>query len=541
MSYYFHLMRNSINSNNRGITPNPPQLLRTPGTTMGNMPSQPVWTNHRFLGWFDTSGPTGGNQLTSTARVPDRNTTYYARWEATVTFDADGGLVRSDNGQWVGSFERRVVVGARTTLPTVLSPSAFGNNSANGLNNNISNAELDEIFRNIDNSEANFEASSTIISGWFGLLGILLGQPNDEIPVHESHLLVARWTPQRHVDVRGPRVIECFGRNGYVDISGLGDQDIIACVGMNLPIVPIWDFVHITGNDFAIKNDTTGQYLTETNGNLRHEARLSGTGTNYSNRQRWRLHEMPDGSFRIQNLSNTSLYIQEGGIIPPPHFGNSTGLTLATLNTNHNRQRWWVGNVWRSYSNFVGFYPGIVNIYTRPIGEQPDGFNFEQRMSVARSTWRDALDVAFVNTINTENSHIMAYGGRRHDIIRHINWPFVPEHTLGTTFPPRAGEHAVQSGTIYAGGADRTVMKFIGTGTLGTRIAVYTDNSQSQQNDIGLATFAAIHELGHALGYFGHSTSSGDLMYRFPSFFPREELRSAEREHLRQIYRMFRD
>jgi len=164
----------TFNSNNRGITSNPAPLTRTPGTTMGAMPSQPVWTGHHFLGWFDTSGPTGGNQLTSTARVPDRNTTYYARWEATVTFDALGGSILPPGAP----NQIRAVVGSRITLPGLTPPTNLGRG--------FDDAELDGMI--------DIEPSSMIIlNGWFGLNGVFIGNPNDPVEIHENLQLRAIW------------------------------------------------------------------------------------------------------------------------------------------------------------------------------------------------------------------------------------------------------------------------------------------------------------------------------------------------------------
>ena len=116
----------------------------------------------------------------------------------TVTFDADGGLVRNDSGNWVAGFERRVPAGTRTILPPLLPPTSLGG----GYNDDITDAELDEMFRSISDrgigdSETNFETNSIITTGWFGgLFNALLGQPEEEVFVHEDLWLRARWMQQ---------------------------------------------------------------------------------------------------------------------------------------------------------------------------------------------------------------------------------------------------------------------------------------------------------------------------------------------------------
>ena len=131
--------------------------------------------------------------------------------------------------------------------------------------------------------------------------------------------------------VRGPRVIECFGRNGYVDLRGSATSTNIECVSRSSAERPIWNFVHQYDNVFTIRNETTGRYFTESNGDLRHEASISGAN---SDRQHWLLIPQPGGSFRIHSVSNDTLYVQEGAHIPL----TSPNITLASRNTSHNRQ-----------------------------------------------------------------------------------------------------------------------------------------------------------------------------------------------------------
>lgn len=78
-------------------------------------------------------------------------------------------------------------------------------------------------------------------------------------------------------------------------------------------------------------------------------------------------------------------------------------------------------------------------------------------------------------------------------------------------------------------------------------MAVFSDSggltSIGDSRNIDFATMTAMHELGHALGYMGHSPNSNDVMRgNIPVTMrnPNETLNPAEREHLRQVYRNFR-
>jgi len=118
-----------------------------------------------------------------------------------------------------------------------------------------------------------------------------------------------------------------------------------------------------------------------------------------------------------------------------------------------------------------------------------------------------------------------------------ITWPTPLGAFYGMFLPPREGDFVESAGTIQAGGIYRPVFRFTGSGDTGLIITVFTGSTRN----INFATMTAIHELGHALGYYGHSPNSNDVMAATPPLFsPPETLNPAELEHLRQIYRRFR-
>jgi len=329
------------------------------------------------------------------------------------------------------------------------------------------------------------------------------------------------------VGLAGNQVIECFERRGYADVSS-STTTTIECVSANNAQRPVWLFVHITENIYAIRNETTGRYMTDAGMFVSHAARISGTGLNYDNRQRWNLVAENSGSFRIRSVSSPSLYITENA-----HTGlNTPTLMLSMLNTSHNRQRWWIGPIWHSDEDEVGFWRERINIQTQTLGTQPDGFNFAQRMTTARDAWGIQLGITFSDVNDSTDANIRAYGGSRIDFLQAVRIPF-DFSVAGVAFVFESGVEEVD--TIQAGGITRTVERFIGIGDNANIIAVFSGNNN-------FATMTAIHELGHALGYFGHSPNSNDVMRATaPLFFPNETLNPAELEHLRQIYRTFRN
>ena|GEM_PF-4564728 len=577
--------------NANGGTPDTTTLSRQPGLTISTLPVTPTRAGFTFAGWFNTSAATGGTQITANTVVPNANTTYWARWTAnqnvTVTFNANGGSVSpaSRNIQagttvgtlptptrtgftFVGWFTAQTG-GTQVTANTVVNGNVTYWARWTANIESVNSATISGTPRVGSVLTANVSFTGTVqspvltfqwqryagsgvwrdISGVRGrgqsftpteadaneFIRVVVGGTGVNVTTAQS---ISPWVRIQR-QVTGIQVIECFGRNGYVDVFGSETATTVQCVGSRSVRRPIWEFVHITGDIYAIRNETTGRYLTETNGNLRHEARISGSGINYNNRQRWHLIGENGGWFRIRSVSSPSMYITEGAHI----LGNNPNLSLSALNTGNNRQRWWIGHIWHTDGRaaceitgeeWAGFWRGPINIQSRTIGEQQPGFNFRARMDFARNVWAVPLDITFIDVYNGDeiapNAHIRAYGGTRFEIWRETGWDVVNPTLLGIAdFGSR-----VFVGTIHAGGADRRIYRFVGTGSRSNIMAVFSGNNER-------ATMAAIHELGHALGYWAHSPTPDNTMYRgTTSSNNHNELRPAEIEHLRQIYRMFR-
>jgi len=401
--------------------------------------------------------------------------------------------------------------------------------------------------------------------GWLAVSGsgdpaspltISVVQPNDTGIRRTATVIVRAGSQTRSltitqlpapVTIRETNVIDSF-RGGYLDVGSMTTSTIRWNVSGARVEMPIWSFVHVVENVFAIRNYTTGRYFTVTNQNIRHEVRISGSGTTYDDRQLWRLIPSADGTYRIRSVLN-DLYVTEG-------FAD---IMLSIRNTSNNSQLWRIGYIWHvaaryandpAIANWVGFWgPGAINIWVEPVGIEPDGFNFVDRMDIARNAWVNALGITFRDATE-ETANIRAYGGHRGEIQRHLDrdTPFNPNtQRFGVAFEDGVVDPINgRVGTIQAGGVTRNVFRFSGTGSRAMIMAVFTDNGVPgtyDQRNIDFATMTAMHELGHALGYIGHSPNSSDVMLGvIPRTMrnPNERLNPAEVEHLRQIYRNFR-
>jgi len=549
----------TFNANAAGVANPAPRTLPA-GNRLGTLPT-PVRNGHIFAGWF--TAQTGGVQV-NVNTVVNNNVTYWARWNTRVTLNVNGGtgapnFIDVPSGQAIGNGlptptrAGHIFVGWYTLQPALFSDddlymvdgeaaftedyvSALGNDlmlenrityEESLTNEDVLDAEAEAYFESIMSASASFINANTFV-------------------VNGATTLHASWTTPSLI--RGTKVIECFCHTRYIDIHTSATSTTIESAGKSVAERPIWNFVYQGNNIYAIRNDTTGRYFTESNGNLNHSTRISRAGESYDDRQLWFLIAQSNGAYRIRSVSNNTLYVAEG----------THTLILARRNNNNDRQLWRVGFIWHvdsryendpALANWVGYWDGTIYMWTVAVGPQPAGFNFGTRMTTARNAWRGALGVRFDDATRIANANIRAYGGHREDIQSHLerSTPFPPnDFRYGITWENTASTRDPQTGrrgTILAGGVTRNVFRFTGTGNDAMIMAVFTDNGERQgsfnQRNIDFATMSAMQELGHSLGYIGHPTNLSDVMIGvIPNAMrnPNINLRPAEIEHLRQIY-----
>jgi len=193
------------------------------------------------------------------------------------------------------------------------------------------------------------------------------------------------------------------------------------------------------------------------------------------------------------------------------------------------------GMIWNSVgenSNMVGVWPGSINVYTRTIGDVSPSFalQFPIWMDDARAEWGSALNVPIGRATSERNATIVAIGGSREEIERRIP---LSSDAVGAGGAPRGR----RLGRITAGGQRRNVYR-LGGWLQGPGQVFVVDRSRNPNVHSNEMRTVVTHELGHALGYFGHSPNRRDVMYYAAHSSYR--LKSIESKHLRQIYDGFR-
>lgn len=191
--------------------------------------------------------------------------------------------------------------------------------------------------------------------------------------------------------------------------------------------------------------------------------------------------------------------------------------------------------IWHSDANRVGFWPGTINVHTHTLGTVSNGFSFHYRMLEAQRAWPNALGVTITGVTQAANAQIRSWGGTAQNIADHLGRLTFPYEGLAEIvwWTPRAG-------TITVGGVTRNAYELASHNRMWVRQR--STAASWTQDDINRTRNTTAHELGHVLGYIGHSPrvaeNNQDVMWwtNHAGF----TLRQNEIRHLRQIYDHFR-
>jgi len=179
--------------------------------------------------------------------------------------------------------------------------------------------------------------------------------------------------------------------------------------------------------------------------------------------------------------------------------------------------------------NKVGFWPGSITVgYPFFPGYVPHYIDIPARAIEARSAWANALGVSINETSNASAS-IQVFGGSMSEM---HTFSGIPGTWIGYCSPATRTNHS----TFMLHNVERTVQRLSG------QAQVYLTYHDKWGQDWSLYELRsiAVHEFGHALGYFGHALNTSDIMHRDLQPGSIGSITPIEATHLRQIYDAYR-
>jgi len=430
-----------------------------------------------------------------------------------------------------------IYIGAYQMSENWLSSNITWNNAATMTNFGM-NTVLLSSNRISKDAEYNAIDVTTVATMWYNNLSTNLGIALKQIAGSNNNVLlysaeaIAEKRPYFTVTYRlfenGIYFIQNVATGRYMDVEGPSRNEGA--------IIQQWDFHGAMQSRWSLTHDSNGNIaIRSVYSELCVTSNASSTAVtqtqNSNDSSLWSFCQTSSGYYRIvcTGISSGSNTLGVSSTVS----GNGADLVMTTYTDDSNYCDEWniylvadylgvVFDSWNSSSDEIGYFPYSPSIYL----EKKDSsatFYFEESMSSAISQWNSVLPISVTETNLPSNADIICYGLNESQYYDMIGDPW-PQSFAGNTVYYRTllgyGIYNNQPIEIYR--MDNLIIYLISRGY-----------GESQEKMI------ATHELGHSLGYKGHSTTATDVMYE--SVHSNYQLSSSEIAHLLQCYEAFFD
>lgn len=175
---------------------------------------------------------------------------------------------------------------------------------------------------------------------------------------------------------------------------------------------------------------------------------------------------------------------------------------------------------WNSNQYSIGVWASAPRIYTENLSSNTS-FNLDYYVGNGMYNWASTVSCSKTSTQSLGN--ILYYGGTRAQIQSLGIFSSLTSDTMGYTI--------IKNGDYYNKGYYTYSSSTINCDIYTKAYCCLIEKSRTDSNYMKTAT----HELGHALGYEGHSPTSGEIMYESSYLNTTGTLTNKEKNHLKQV------
>ena len=336
--------------------------------------------------------------------------------------------------------------------------------------------------------------------------------------------------------------IQCYNRAGVWDTDTTASGEEIECQEINEKVNCLWRLEYQNNGYYAIRQDSSGYYVTSTSGAAKLGAKASGGFTNY---QLWKLIKQDDGNYKIQSKANSSYYITEEN-------GNHNRIDPDILVSNASagtRQKWYLKpltlNLIVNYDPaFATRYSSHLNILNKifngnSIGKTPESFfmnnygihlnvtinqsSYQSHPYVTNCTHKNNINTLCLDckNIGTGTDAFRCYMAYHHKGVRLLlPDPKILEEQTNVCLlytGHKSCDFSVINNTIFHE-PDNSIRGV--SVSLRNSVAVFSHQfvSDLNTNNIDMILRTTIHELIHVLGRDGHCQNANCIMYTTNSY-----------------------
>lgn len=173
---------------------------------------------------------------------------------------------------------------------------------------------------------------------------------------------------------------------------------------------------------------------------------------------------------------------------------------------------------WNSDSDYIARWnKSSITVYTKKLNSN-GSFYFSMGMYLACGKWDDVLGITISSSSYATSAPIKFYGGTKNEVSAYGDFT-IDSSTNGVTLRTQSVE-----GTWKYGNTSKTGY------LISSAVGCIIDKNHTTDEYENTCT----HELGHALGWAGHSSNSSDIMYSYGSSVT--SLTTRDIEHLSPVY-----